>query len=331
MSRAGRRRLAMGFVKWGVTIVVLAITAWAGIEIFQTWQHNPTKLAAPVKSEPLRTITVNTDGVLDLAWIERTLRLPKGVTLMELNLGKLQDELLADGQVKTAVLTRRFPDSLVATLQERSPVGRLRAADAYGDSVDLLVARDGVVFAGTNFAEPLVASLPWLDGVTLQRSGTGFMPISGMEVVADLLSTAQINVPQLYRNWRIISLERLPNDGEIVVKTSEPMEIVFGLRDDFFKQIALLDAVLAEVRFQLQRPVATINLTYGKSQVPVSFVPVETVPAPSSPTVGNRGGVNRARLSRPAGGLQDTAAATPARRPLFNFQSLQPRNSSRDL
>ncbi len=331
MSRAGRRRLMMGFVKWAVAIVVLAITAWAGFEIFRTWQQNPAKLAAPVKSEPLRTIAVNTDGVLDLAWVEHTLRLPEGVTLMELNLGKLQDELLADGQVKTAVLTRRFPDSLVATLQERSPVARLRAADAHGESVDLLAARDGVVFAGTNFDESLIASLPWLDGVTLQRSGTGFMPISGMEIVADLLVTAQANVPQLYRNWRIVSLDRLPGDGEIVVKTSEPMEIVFGLRDDFFKQIALLDAVLAEVRFQLQRPVATINLTYGKSQVPVSFVPAEAVPSPTSSSAGSRSGPQRAQPTRPGGGLQDTAAVAVPRRPLFNFPSLQPRNSSRDL
>lgn len=330
MSRAGRHRLTMGFVKWGILVVVLAITAWAGFELFEIWQHNPTKLAAPVKSEPLRTITVNTDGVLDLAWIERTLRLPKGVTLMELNLEKMQGDLLADGQVKSVVLTRRFPDSLVASLQERSPVGRLRAAEASGDAVDLLVARDGVVFRGTNLAESLVTSLPWLDGVTLQRSGSGFVPISGMEVVADLLATAQGYVPRLYRTWRIISLERLPNDGEIVVKTSDAMEIVFGLRDDFFKQVALLDAVLDEERFQPQRRVATINLTFGKSQVPVAFAPAERVQTPQPAGRTGRLGSIPVRPTRPEGEHRDTAERT-VRRPLFNFQSLQPRNASRDL
>ncbi|MBP8257359.1 MAG: FtsQ-type POTRA domain-containing protein [Opitutaceae bacterium] len=324
MSREGRRRLTMGLVKACVVTVLVAVGAWAAFELVEIWQHDPAKLAAPVKSEPLRAIRLNTDGVLDLKWIEGRLKLQKGVTLMELDLVALQGVLLSDGQVKTAVLTRRFPDTLIASLQERSPVARLRAVDASGNPADLLVARDGVVFPGSNFSDTLISSLPWLGGVTLHRSGAGFVPISGMETVADLLVTAQGNVPVLYRSWRVISLERLASDGEIVVKTTDPMDVVFGTRDDFFKQVALLDAVLAEIRLHPQNPVATINLTYGKQQVPVSFSGVPALGA-QSPVVAAEARIHL-RPDRPDAGIREAAATRTTRHRLFQFQSLQPRN-----
>lgn len=324
MSREGRRRLTMGLVKACAVTVVIAVGVWTAFELVELWQHDPSKLAAPVKSEPLRAIKLNTDGVLDLQWIQDRLKLPKGVTLMELDLAALQRALLSDGQVKTAVLTRRFPDTLIASLQERSPVGRLRAADSSGNPVDLLVARDGVVFPGSNFSDNLVSSLPWLGGVSLHRSGAGFVPISGMETVADLLATAQGNVPALYRNWKIISLERLASDGEIVVKTADPMEVIFGTRDDFFKQVALLDAVLAEIRLQPHNQVSTINLTYGKRQVPVSFSPVPALVAQSP--VESAEGRFRLRSDRPDTRLKEAAVTRTERRSLFQYPSLQPRN-----
>jgi len=328
MSREGRRRVNMSSIKWGVGALVVAVAAWGLVEILQTWQQNPTKLAAPVKSEPLRTIKLTTDGVLDLAWIERRLELPKGVTLMELDLLRLQSDLLADGQIRTAVLTRKFPDTLVASVQERSPVGRLRVADAYGVAGDYLVARDGVIFSGANFAPTLTSALPWLDGVKLHRAGSGFIPVAGMETVADLFATAQANVPQLYRNWRILSLERLAEDGEIVVKTADGMQIVFGMRDDFFKQVALLDSVLAEMRSQPQRAIATIDLTFGKRQVPVSFVPMEVSPPAAAPGTGS---LNRQKPQRP-GVAKDAPRAAPASRPsFFTFQPSQTRKTTRDL
>jgi len=329
MSPEGRRRLTMGFVKGVLAMVLLAAAIWAGVELYEIWRHDPTKLAAPVKSEPLQAIKLNTDGVLDLAWVEARLHLPKGGTLMELDLDALQRALLADGQVKTAVLTRRFPDTLVASLQERSPVGRVRAVDSSGNPADLLVARDGVVFPGSNYSDSVVSSLPWLDGLTLHRSGRGFVPVSGMETVADLLVTAQGNTPWLYRNWRVISLGRLESDGEILVKTADAMSIVFGTRDDFFKQVALLDSVLAEIRLHPVPPVSTINLIYGKSQVPVSFLAapaVQTEPSIGIPKDGVRLGADASKSLR-----ESASRMVKEKRGLFQFQSLQSRKTSREF
>jgi cell division protein FtsQ len=273
MSAEGRRRLVMGFVRTGVILVVLAGVTWAAWEVWRTWRSDPTRLAAPVKTDPLKTVTLRTDGVLDQPWLEARLDLPDGVTLMELDLPALQRTLLRDGQVRSAVLVRTFPDTLVVTIQERMPVARLRAVDAVGVAQDYLVARDGVIFAGSRFDPLLLAGMPWLDGVTLTRTGDGFAPVAGMETLTELLATAQANVPRLYRSWRVVSLARLALDGEIVVRSDDVQEIVFGLRDDFYTQIALLDLVLAEsVRLPGQAP-SVINLSLGRRQVPVVFGP----------------------------------------------------------
>ena len=314
MSREGRRRLTMGFVKVGLGLLAFAFVAWAGWEVVQLWQHDPMRLAAPEKSDPLRTIKLTTNGVLDEEWVVEKLALPRGVALMELDLDALQTHLLADRQVRTAVLTRKFPDTLLVTLQERSPVVRLRVVDRSGQSRDLLVARDGMVFPGVNFAPEMVAALPWLDGVTLAPLKTGgFSPVAGLETVADLLETAQINVPNLRRTWRVIGMERFASYGEILVRTEQVKEITFGLRDDFLTQVALLDAVLAETR---ERPVSTINLSLGKKQVPVVYAPEGAAgalapapvanPSPAALRDAPRAGTN----GKPAGA---TATAGPPR------------------
>ena len=179
--------------------------------------------------------------------------------------------MLVDPQVRTAVLTRKFPDTLVVTLQERSPVVRLRVADRSGQPRDYLVARDGVVFPGVNYAPELVAALPWLDGVTLAPLARGgFAPVAGLETVADLLETAQINVPNLRRTWRVIGMERFASYGEILVRTEQVKEITFGLRDDFLTQVALLDAVLAG---RLETQSAPANLLRLSLPLPAAAAP----------------------------------------------------------
>lgn len=323
MSREGRRRVVMGFVKFGLGLTVSLALAWAAWKVLQTWQNNPTKLAAPVKSEAVRVVKLSTNGVLDEAWVTHRLALPRGASLMELDLEVLQEALLVDRQVRTAVLTRKFPDTLVVTLRERTPVGRMRVQDRAGVSQDLLIARDGMTFAGINFDANLIAGLPWLDGIALTPArGGGFNPVVGMETLADLFETAQVNVPTHYRTWRVASLERFATYGEIVVRTETIPEIVFGLRDDFFTQIAVLDAVLAETR---TKPVQSINLSFGKKQVPVVFAPLPTVTLPAAPAPAP------APARRDARRGEHNPAPVLAGRPLFTFKPLQTREASRDL
>jgi hypothetical protein len=304
LSDKGRSRRRWEWFKYAVLTGLLAGLAWGGYTTFDAWRHDRAALATAVHSEAVKEVLVITDGVLPQKWVTDTLALPPGAMLMALDLGVLRDRLTARGQVRVAVLSRSFPDTLVVTLQERTPVARVRVQDGSGRPRELYVARDGVVYEGSNYDPAMVATLPWLDGVRLARAGEGFAPIAGMDAVSDLLTKAQLQAPHLYRNWLIVSLARLAEKDEIVVHASDIPEIVFTRREDFFKQIAQLDYVVDAAGQVPEGGLQSVNLTLG-GQVPV-------------------------RLARTP---EELAKQKPANIPTpdFSLKSSQPRKGKRDL
>lgn len=304
-NRTGRRRLLLSALRHWLGLGFVAACLIFGYIGWRTWNDNPAALAAPAPSAPLREIVVRGDGVLGRAWVEHTLDVRPGVPLMSLDLDVLHDRLLQSGQVRVAVVARRFPDVLAVTLEERSPVLRVRAQTADGVERHLFVARDGFVFAGEGYDDAIVHGLPWLAGVTLSRnlSGHGFSLVPGLDSVSDLLGTVRASSPLLAKDFQVVSLARYARDGVILVRTPEVGEIVFGTRDDFYRQIARLDYILDEIRGKPgATPIRSINLAIGGHQVPVAFeAPSETPPpAPARPV-------------RPA------AAPAPTVRPLTFF------------
>jgi cell division protein FtsQ len=272
MSRKGRSRRRLEWFKVGALCTLLAAGGWGIYSLAHSWKTDRTALTTAVHSEPVRDIALITDGVLTKKWAAEMLDLPKAATLMSLDLGTLRDKLLTDGQVRVAVLTRNFPDTLVVSLQERTPVVRLQASDGGGPARQLFVARDGVVYDGFNYDHKMVASLPWIAGVRLVKaaSGHGFEPIAGMTDVSALLSMAQLEAPQLYRTWQIVSLDRLEARDEIVVKAQDVSEIIFTRKRDFRKQIAQLDYVVDRVRVFPDPTLLSVNLAL-EGQVPVTM------------------------------------------------------------
>ncbi len=304
MSSTGRKRMFFATAKSVAVLVLGCASLWAGYEIHSAWKSDPAKLKAAGKSAPVKTIALRGENlVLDQAWVARTLALPKSADLTGLDLFALRDRLIESGQVRTAVLTRKFPDTLVVSMEERSPVARVNARFGDGEPETFLVARDGVVFRGENYRDDVLQGLPFLGGVGLRRVAGKFVPIDGMETVADLLSTARMNAPELYRSWSVVSLEKLVTDGHILVQSADAGQVVFGTRDDFYRQIARLDFILDNARKDpAPLPLKSINLAVGGEQVPVAF----ELPAPAEPAAPG-GNAHRAR----SGAAPGLAAAAP--------------------
>jgi len=269
LSAHGRRRRQLALLKYASLLALAGAVGWGLYTVAHTWESDRAALAAAVKSEKVRDVVLITDGVLTQQWLNQTLALPRGVTLMAVDLAALRARLLAHGQVRVAVLTRSFPDTLVVTLQERTPVVRLRADDGSGPK-SYFVARDGVVYEGFNYDPSMVATLPWLDGVRLARRGGKLEPIAGMETVTSLLMTAQLQAPHLYATWQIVSLARLAEREEIVVKSQDVPEIVFSRKQEFFRQLAQLDYVIDTSRQLPDAGLVSVNLGLG-GQVPVKL------------------------------------------------------------
>ena len=284
MSSEGRRRVVLGVLKTVVITGSLAALVWGGFEVAAALQDDPKKMAGSMTAVPLHDLVLVTDGVLDQAWLTRTLAVPKGASLMGLDLYQLRARLLVSGQVRAATLTRNFPATLAVTLTERTPVARLQVQDQGDAPRPLLVARDGTVFEGIGFDPAMLETLPWLSGVKLTRQGGVFLPVAGMEAVADLLAKAKLEAEHLYADWRRVSLTRLASDGEIEVGTKDGTKIIFGTSEDFFRQLANLDAILDAARTQPDKALREINLAVG-GQVPVAFAGTapETRPAPARP------------------------------------------------
>ena len=311
MSTEGRKRLFAATVKTVGVLFGVCLAGWGAYEAVLTWEKNPMAIQSPVKSLPVKTLSLRSDGVLDKAWVTRTLALPKNAGLMELDLFALKARLLESGQIHTVVLSRKFPDTLVVLIEERNPVARVRAQVGAAQPKDLLVARDGVVYEGISYDPALIGSLPYLADVGMKLVRGRYQPIEGMDKVAELLGTAHANIPALYRNWQIVSLARYETDGFIIVRSKEVKEITFDTREsDFFKQVALLDMVVAEAHLQPDNPARSVNLAIGESQgcaqVPVVLETPPNVNPQAKPT---------APATRPAA-TAPTAHSTP-QRPVF--------------
>ena len=188
----------------------------------------------------------------------------------------LRARLLADQQVLTASITRHFPDRLKVQITERMPIARVRI-ELGGVRRDMLVARDGIVFAGSGHDPAMRASLPWLDGVALSREGLGFRANAELEIVARLLSTAQFSAPHLYPSWLSVSLARLAADRELEVTTKKGVTIVFSAKGEFFLQLAKLDYMIERLA-RVTESRARIDLSLGR-EVPL------TIESVASPTV----------------------------------------------
>ncbi|MEO7412557.1 MAG: hypothetical protein ABIZ81_04305 [Opitutaceae bacterium] len=271
MSGGGRRRWIMASFRVAAFTTVLTTVSWCSWQVFEILQYGPEKMPAFMKTAPVKDVQLETDGVLGLPWLTSTLALPKGVSLLKLDRLKLQERLLASGQVRVATLRWDLPDTLAITLSERSPVGRVKAAYPDGLQQELLVARDGAVFHGADFDPAMIETLPWLEGFALARKNGVFLPLVGMEAVAELLAKAKREAEERYGTWEVVSLARLASDGEIEVRTQSGTRIIFGTRDDYFRQLARLDTLLdlAEKTHPGQ-VMGEINLAVGP-QVPVIF------------------------------------------------------------
>jgi len=296
MPREGRRRVWRAGVKLGLVCAVVVGCGCVALELYQTWENNPGRLKEPVKAVPLRRVVFTTDGVLDRAWLHQTLALPPNASLMALDLHALESRLLASGQVHRVMLRRRFEDNaLVVGVEERVPVARVMGQPDVGPPRELLVARDGVAFAGTGYDAATRERLPWLDGIELRRTARhAFEPIPGMEPVAQLLAAGNALVPQLAAGWQVVSLARFASDQEIIVRSRDIPEIVFDVQAAFPDQLAKLAYIVDSLRTHGNPPMARVDFAAG-SQVPVELRAAESLSPGRSSLFSSPSSPNRPR------------------------------------
>lgn len=329
MSAEGRWRLTLATLRIAGLVLACGLFAWGVRLVYSSLNHSDAAPTTNTRSTPMKAAELRTDGVLDGAWLARTLALPARASLMDLDLVKLQGKLLADRQVVTATLTRNFPDRLIVQISERTPVARVKIELA-GEQRTLVVARDGTIYPGSGYDAAMLETLPWLDGVTIAPDGAGFRPIEGMEVAAELLAKARLEAEHLYNTWGVISLKRLAKDQILEVRTkNDACTVYFTARDDFFRQLAKLDYIATQLA----------SAAVVKAKIDLSLSPDVPVTVELDPTKETVGTGRPATLPGPTRSAAEmpvriawprATAATPKAEHAFFFHP-QPSKTQREL
>ncbi len=83
MSSTGRKRMMFATSKNVAGAILVLACLWVGYTLFHTWEYDPSKLKAPVKSAVVKNISLRGQNlVLDQPWLVRTLNLPKDADLV---------------------------------------------------------------------------------------------------------------------------------------------------------------------------------------------------------------------------------------------------------
>lgn len=261
--QARKRRQQKWLKLLGLLLLMIAIVSavtW-GVNKFKNREES-IQISTPSKT--IERILFDTDGVLPDRWLGSVVKLHAGMSLMEADIHTLKADLEAQGQVKSASVARIFPSDLKISIQERSPSLRLAAAGPHGTQVLKLVARDGTVYKGTGYPQAMLRNLPYLQPY-LSPEGK-YLPMRGIDSVADLLDYARQNSPQLFNTWQVVSLEHYSGDlelpGQIIeVRSSWVPRIIFSAGADYGQQLDRLSYILSYVQQRGNPSIERIDLS----------------------------------------------------------------------
>ncbi|MFP6854463.1 MAG: FtsQ-type POTRA domain-containing protein [Opitutales bacterium] len=261
-------RVAKG-VGLAFSFTSLVALAWFGPKWYSQ-SSNSIDLTGPTR--PIASIEFASDGALDARWFSNWISIKHDVSLMEVDIKELRLELEGIGQIESVEVTRVFPNLLRVTMKEHRPILRLVTRRPGEEVVLHLVGSDGVIFTPENFKPTVLSNLPFLtiDPHRLVETADGFESIDGAANVSQLLDLARRNYPALYRDWLIVSFDRLGPDfkndpgAHIVIKSGKVKKLRFGA-DDFPGQMRRLKYLLHESSMQGSKQVEAIDLSLGKS------------------------------------------------------------------
>tara|TARA_B100001248_G_scaffold262737_1_gene262057 strand:+ start:62555 stop:63487 length:933 start_codon:yes stop_codon:yes gene_type:complete len=266
---ARRRKLIKGLKVSCLSLLLVAALSFVGYGIYG-WATQSGTIHFSLLSQPIQAVEFKTDGVLSKDWVRSKLKLSSQSSLMGLDIFKIKETLESVDQIRSAVVERQFPDTLLITIQEYEPVLRVAVQEPSSEPKVMLVSSEGVVYDGKEYPLITLKRLPYLGGVHLERSNGAFEPLKGMDVVAQLLKKARLQKPHLYADWKIVSCQRFDQREEAVwsvikIRTSAVGEVVFKPQD-FDDQLDKLDYIFrdaTENRLRIRR----IDLSLGSEAV----------------------------------------------------------------
>ena len=270
-SKAAFRKRMLGVGKFLILIIGLAAVG----SVFWFFQNRsqsdspPMDLTGP--GAPVSSLSFRTNGVLHKRWFENWFGPLRGRSLMELDIEKIQSELIKEPQISFARVCRQFPATLKIELRERKPLLRICLRSKSKGEQTWLVSNDGTLYLGTCYSNASVSHLPFLSIKSQllkpKSSGEWYEKLEGIPAVAPLLELARSEYPGFYQNWQIVSYQRPYDDdagAHIHIKSGKVRSLRFSPRN-FDAQLRRLKYLLYEPDFQRTKIVDSIDLSHDKS------------------------------------------------------------------
>jgi hypothetical protein len=222
-------------------------------------------------SIPIQRIDFRSDGVLNDKWFLNWMGPIRGLSLAQVNLVKLQHNLLQEDQIIEVKVKRNFPSTLQVFVKERVPLLVLRLRDNQLEFRDWLVSSDGLLYEGSGYSTAMMNLLPSLKipGALIQKkdNNRGYKKLEGIPVIAPLLELARSEYPEIFRDWTVVSYNR-PSDKDpganVTVKSRRIGTIRFN-PSDYSSQLKRLRYLLDEPKFLQASFIRSIDLSHGRS------------------------------------------------------------------
>ncbi|MDR0755328.1 MAG: FtsQ-type POTRA domain-containing protein [Puniceicoccales bacterium] len=208
--------------------------------------------------QPLRKIIFTSDGVLSENWLRRHVSIPLGKDLMHIDLGYIKTQLETYSQVASAVITRKFPDTLAIEIKELKPVAKLFVS-TQGKRCVRLISAEGKLFTPVAYTKYGIKTLPTLSDVTVQIIQEG--QILKFNRIYTLWVELMRQHPDVYATIVQISLKNFDPLLEekwlqVDLKTSHDQHLIFNCTDvnaQMRKLKGVLYALTSSQRSQLLR------------------------------------------------------------------------------
>ena len=222
-------------------------------------------------SLPINRVVFRSDGALNHKWFLNWMGPLRGLSLSEINLEKLQNNLIQEDQILTAQVKRMFPSTLEVLIKEREPLLVLRLRDVKVKYRDWMVSSDGCIYQGNEYSPAMIRLLPSLQvpSSMIQRTADnqGYRRLKEIPVVAPLLELARSDYPEIFRDWTVVSYNR-PSDKDPGANISIKSKRVGNIRfnpTDYAHQLSRLRYLLDEPKFSQAPFIRSIDLSHGRS------------------------------------------------------------------
>lgn len=266
-----RKRLAVVARLIFGTAIIIFLFSFLYLQIDKDARTEVGKKDYTGPSLPIKQIVFRSSGPLNHEWFLNWLGPLRGSSLVEVDLEKLQQNLLKEEQISYARISRSFPSTLVVEIKERVPMLVLRLRDRKKGYLDWLVSSDGSLYRGEGYSNGMLRLIPSLhihaSLIEKTPDGKGFKKLKGIPVVAPLLELARRDYPELYRGWSVVSYNR-PYDNDpgasITIKSNRIKSIRFN-PSNYANQLKRLRYLLDEPNFSQAASIHSIDLSHGRS------------------------------------------------------------------